>query len=269
MFRHGYIFHDMLAEVGPLNDGKVRTHRSLQLIYGVNKPFKIRLQGEWKTIRLCLIDQGVDHFISGEDDWQICFFVYPDSHLGHLLKTHILKDSSVSVLSQDENPSLINTEQPAVRPMSLQDVKGLLETFVFVFTGRKAYPRSGLSTATDLFQLVKGDNLSEMTLSEAASRLGREIEELSLEFKRETELDVRTWLMHVRMMRFFDSLEKMERIPDLEGLDSLARENGIAGLSGLDRLFEDFFGMPFVRWVNSDWGTVIMTEDHPSFMTYR
>ena len=267
MFRHGYIFHDMLAEVGPLNDGKVRRHRSLQLIYGVNKPYRIRLQGEWQTIRLCLIDQGVEHFISGEDDWQICYFIYPDSHLGYMLQSSILKGASVSVLSQDENPSLIRTEQPAVRPMSLMDVRGLLETFLYVFTGRKAYPRSGLDTAALLASETK--SLTELTLSETAEKLNRDIEELAQDFKRETEMDVRTWMLHLRMIRFFESLEKLDRIPDLQGLDALARTSGISGLSGLDRLFEDFFGMPYVRWVNSERGTVILTENKPVFLVYR
>jgi len=266
MFRHGYIFHDMLAEVGPLNDGKVRMHRSLQLIYGVNKPFRIRLKGEWQRIRLCLIDQGVEHFISGEDDWQICYFIYPDSHLGHMLKSSILKEASVSILSQDENPSLIKTEQPAVRPMSLDDVRGLLETFLFVFTGRKAYPRSGVSTAMTLAGQVR--SLKELTLSEAALSMDREIDDLAQDFKRETEMDVRTWMLHLRMIKFFESLEVLDVMPDLSGLDKLARESGISGLSGLDRLFEDFFGMPYVRWVNSERGTVILTESKPVFLTY-
>jgi len=267
MFRHGYIFHDMLAEVGPLNDGKVRMHRSLQLIYGVNKPFRIRLKGEWQTVRLCLIDQGVDHFISGEDDWQICYFIYPDSHAGHLLKSQILKDASVSILSHDENPSLIKTEQPAVRPMTLTDIRGLLETFIYVFTGRRACPRSGLTTARELADAA--GSLRELTLSEAAGLLNRDLDELAGDFKRETEMDVRTWMLHLRMIRFFESLEILESMPDLQGLDALARESGISGLSGLDRLFEDFFGMPYVRWVNSEKGTVILTENRPSFLVYR
>jgi len=267
MFRHGYIFNDMLAEVGPLNDGKVRRHRSMQLIYGINKPYRIRLNGEWQTIRLCLIDQEVEHFISGDDDWQICFFIYPDSHLGHLLKSSILKKSLISVLSQDENPSLIKTEQPAVRPMTLTDLRGLLETFVYIFTGRKAYPRNGLTTTRALSQII--ESLTERTLSEAAGRMNRDIEEIAQDFKRETETDIRTWMLHLRMIKFFESLEELSNMPDLQGLDVLARQSGISGLSGLDRLFEDFFGMPYVRWVNMDKGTVILTEKKPVFLVYR
>jgi AraC-like DNA-binding protein len=267
MFRHGYIYHDILAEVGPLNDGKVRNHRSLQLIYGVNKPYRIRLKGEWQDVRICLIDQGFDHFISGEDDWQICFFIYPDSQLGHLFKSEILKGASVSILSQDKNPSLINTEQPAVRPMSLADLRGLLETFIFVFTGRKAYPRTGLATVSVLSRLIL--TMTDLTLSEVARTLNRSPEDLALDFKRETEMDIRTWLLHNRMIRFFDFLEKEDRIPGPADLEKIARANGISGLNGLDRLFEDFFGMPYMRWVNSEKGTVVLTESVPTFLTYR
>ncbi|MDC7234359.1 MAG: hypothetical protein PQJ58_14090 [Spirochaetales bacterium] len=268
MFRHGYIYHDLLAEVGPLNDGKVRTHRCLQLIYGVNKPYRIRLQGEWQSIRLGLIDAGVDHFISGEDDWQICFFIYPDSPLGHLLKDHILKDSSVSVLSQDENPSLIKTVQPAVRPMSLEDVRGLLETILYVFTGKRAAERSGLTLAHRVRDLSCRGTLKEVTLSEIALELDSDINELAEGFKRETEMDVRTWLMHHRVINFFNTLEALDELPDFASLDTMARESGIAGLSGLDRMFEDFFGMPYLRWLNSDRGTIILTEDSPVFYVY-
>lgn len=267
MFRHGYIYHDLLAEVGPLNDGKVRTHRCLQLIYGVNKPLRIRLKGEWQSVRLCLIDEGVDHFISGEDDWQICYFIYPDSPLGHLLKGSILKESSVSVLSHDENPSLINTVQPAVRPMSLEDVRGLLETILFVFTGRRATPRTGLSVTRHLNDLLSSQD--ELTLSELAVRMDLDVNELANEFKRETEIDARTWLMHHRMIHFFDALEKLDEHPDFTAMDILVRKSGIAGLSGLDRMFEDLFGMPYLRWLNSDRGTIIITEKTPAFYHYN
>lgn len=268
MFRHGYIYHDLLAEVGPLNDGKVRTHRCLQLIYGVNKPLRIRLQGEWQSVRLCLIDQGVDHFISGEDDWQICYFIYPDSPLGHLLRTRILKDASVSILSQDENPSLIRTVQPAVRPMSLEDVRGLLETILYVFTGTRGAPRTGLSAVRELNEILGSGALKELTLSEIAGLMKMETGELADTFKRETEIDARTWLMHHRVILFFDALERLDRHPDLETMDRLVRASGIAGLSGLDRMFEDLFGMPYLRWLNSEKGTIILTEKDPLFQIY-
>lgn len=268
MFRHGYIYHDLLAEVGPLNDGKVRTHRCLQLIYGVNKPMRIRLQGKWESVRLCLIGEGVDHFISGEDDWQICFFIYPDSPLGHLLKDCILKGSVVSILSQDENPSLVKTVQPAVRPMSLDDVRGLLETILYVFTGRHAAPRKGMSVSRKLIELVNRNTLKDVTLSEIASRMDLSVNDLAVEFKRETEIDARTWLMHHRIILFFEALEKRDELPDFETMDALVRQSGIAGLSGLDRMFEDLFGMPYLRWLNSDKGTIILTEKNPVFYVY-
>ncbi len=269
MFRHGYIFHEMLAEVGPLNDGKVRTHRSLQMIYGVNKPFRIRLDGKWQPVRLCLIDSGVDHFISGEDDWQICYFIYPDSHPGRILRQEILKGASVSILSQDENPGRLRTVQSAARPMSLEDVRGLFESFVYLFTGKRAYPRPGLETVQTLLSLIRGAALKELTMSEAAGYLGRDRNELAELFKRETELDPGTWMLHLRMMRFFESLDRLDRIPDDSDLERLARSCGIAGISGLDRLFEDFFGMPYRRWVNEEPGTVILTEQESHFLFFQ
>lgn len=269
MFRHGYIFHEMLAEVGPLNDGKVRTHRSLQLIYGVNKPFKIRLQGKWEPVRLCLIDSGVDHFISGEDDWQICYFIYPDSHPGRILKEDILKGASVSILSQDENPARIRTEQSAARPMSLEDVRGLFESFVYVFTAKRAFPRPGLETAQTLFSLVRDDALKDLSMEEAARALKQDRDLLAESFKRETELDPGTWMLHLRMIRFFESLDRQDPIPDESGLDGLARSCGIAGIPGLDRLFEDFFGMPYRRWVNREPGTLILTEQTLNFLSFH
>ena len=259
----------MLAEIGPLNDGKVRTHRSLQLIYGVNKPFRIRLDGKWQPVRLCLIDGGVDHFISGEDDWQICYFIYPDSHPGRILKEIILKDASVSILSQDEDPGRIRTVQSATRPISLENVRGLFENFVYMFTGKRAYPRTDLEAVQSLSSLVRSDALKDLTLVEAAEVLGRDRHELAESFKRETELDVGTWMLHLRMMRFFDTLDSLDAIPEDTELDILARECGIAGLSGLDRLFEDFFGMPYRRWVNRETGTLILTEGNVEFLSYH
>ena len=259
----------MLAEVGPLNDGKVRTHQSLQLIYGVNKPFNIRLSGKWQPVRLCLLDSGVDHFISGEDDWQICFFIYPDSHIGYLLKDKILKGASVSILSQDEDPASSWSVQSAVRPMTPEDIRGLFESFVYVFTGKRAYPRTGLEMVQTLYAHIRNGTLDPLTMEEAAAVLGRDKEELAERFKRETELSLGTWMLHLRMMRLFEKLDRLDHLPDEGELDALTRASGIAGASGLDRLFEDFFGMPYRRWVNGEAGTVILTENKLQFLRFQ
>ena len=70
MFYHGYVFQTMLAAAGPLNDGEVRRTRTIQMVYGMNSSFKVRLNNTWHSSRCCVLDAEVPHYINGDGDWQ-------------------------------------------------------------------------------------------------------------------------------------------------------------------------------------------------------
>ena len=262
MFHHGYIFQTMLAEAGPLNDGQVRQHETLQLLYGVNRPFRIRLNDEWHKTRLCLLSEGVPHYINGDGDWQYCFYIYPDSHTGYLLKSSILKDSPVSVFSGEEKLGRLNVMPSAVRPIPAFDLKMLFEQIVYYFTGKRPCLRPDQPLLKKLRHGMYGEGIfSAADLSEFC---GMDSGELADQFKRMTEFNLDSWLLHQRMMIFFDRLERAEQRSDAQ-LDSLCRQSGFAGVDALDRLFCDFFGITYTRWAGAKSRSVIVTDHRSEF----
>ena len=262
MFYHGYIFQTMLAEAGPLNDGAVRQNRAMQLIYGVNKPFEIRLNSQWHKVRFCLLEENVPHYINGDGDWQFCFYIYPDSHTGYLLKSTILKKSPVSVFSNEVMSSSLDILPSAVRPVKPFDLKRIFEQIIYIFTGRMSSPRPDQPLLRELRRFLSDGVLPTSEGLAEACRMDQW--DLADQFKRITEFNLETWLMHQRMMRFFEILDQQSS-PDNFELDRLAREQGIGGTDALDRLFSDFFGITYTRWTGLNPGTVILWDKQPEF----
>lgn len=262
MFHHGYVFQTMLAEAGPLNDDKVRQHQTMQLLYGVNRPFSIRLNNEWHKVRFCLLDVDVPHYINGDGDWQYCFYIYPDSHTGHLLKSTVLKDSPVSVFSREDRSAGANIVPSVVRPISPFELKQLFEQVIYLFTGKKTRMRPNQPLIQELRKyMLEKDIYSSTPL---AKLCGMGMEELSDQFKRITEFSLESWLLHQRLMVLFERLDKQKVLSD-DIVDSLTRQSGIAGLDGLDRLFQDLFGIPYRKWTNSTVGSIILTDRQEEF----
>jgi len=269
MFRHGYIFQTMLADVGPLNDGRVHRHGTMRLIYGVNRPFRIRLDGSWHQARLCLLKEGVPHYISGDGDWQISYYVYPDSHTGHLLQSAVLRSAGASFMSQEENPARLDTVQPAVRPLPAEEIRSLLDSFIYLLTGKKGVPRQESPWLKNMIAAVRGwGDETELSLTDLARYLNEEPGDMADRFKRITEFPMESWLLHHRMMRFFGNLERLDYIPAEDELDGLIRKAGIAGTTGLDRIFGDLFGLNRSKWINGNPGTIIQTNEVPFFPYY-
>ncbi len=263
MFYHGYIFQTMLAVAGPLNDGEVHRIRTIQLIYGVNKSFKIRLNENWHSVRCCILDANVPHYINGDGDWQFCFYIYPDSHLGHLLSSTILKGSPVSIFSHEESSAKPRVIPSAVRPVSPVDLMDFFNEIIFIFTGKRPCSRPELPLIKELKKKVSQlDIVSGEALEEA---MGRPVQELANDFKRISEFSLDTWLLHHRMMRFFDLLDEQETPANEETLELLMKSAGIGGIDALDRLFYDFFGIPYTRWVSSETGTVVLSDQKIGF----
>lgn len=265
MFHHGYVYQTMLAEAGPLSDDKVRQHQTMQLIYGVNQPFNIRLNNEWHKVRFCLLDVAVPHYINGEGDWQYCFYIYPDSHTGHLLKSTVLKNSPASVFSREDSFGGAKIIPSAVRPIDPFELKKLFEQILYLFTGKTPRMRPDQPLLQDLRKFIVENEV--FSSGDLADLCGMEKEELSDQFKRLTEFSLESWLLHQRLMVLFEKIEKQTHLSD-NVLDSLARQSCIAGLDGLDRLFQDLFGIPYRKWTHSTVGSIILTDHQAEFPCY-
>ncbi len=253
----------MLAVAGPLNDGEVRRTRTMQLVYGINRSFKIRLNDTWHTSRCCVLDADVPHYINGDGDWQFSFHIYPDSHTGHLLKSTVLKNSPVSVFSHDRTSVKPAVLPSAVRPVLPFDLMEIFEQIIFLFTGRHPCVRPENPFLKEMRQQVARQEIISLEL--LARDAGLSPADLKSEFKRASEFDLDTWLVHRRMIRFFRALDERETFPSEDELVNLVKNAGIGGLDALDRLFKDFFGIPYSKWINRNVGTVILYDEKLGF----
>ena len=141
-----------------------------------------------------------------------------------------------------------------VRPVPPFDLMEIFEQIVYMFTGKHPCVRPENPFLKQLKKLVsQQDIISSEGLARSA---GLSPAELRYEFKRVSEFELETWLLHRRMIRLFRNLDQRETFPEKGELEDMAKKAGIGGLDALDRLFSDFFGTPYSKWINRNIGTV-------------
>lgn len=264
MFHHGYVFQTMLAESGTLRGGQVRRHRTMPLLYGVNRPFCLRLPGGEVETRLCLVREEQPYSIEGPPQWLLCYYLYPDSPAGQLLRRTQLGDAAVSHFPSEKAREL---KRPDLRPSAGQPLspfamKRLLEQLIFLFTGARAVPRPETPFLREIRRCAAEEEILSAEALARAAALSRE--ELGRRFARDAGIDADRWLLHRRLIAFFDEWERTGPL-SAEETDGLCRRKGIAGAEGLDRLFGDLFGLSYADWTALLPGSTVLTDRSGEF----
>jgi AraC-like DNA-binding protein len=152
-----------------------------------------------------------------------------------------------------------------VRPIPAEDLKNLFDQIVFLFTGRRSCARPDQSLLKEIRKHLRiKEVFSSLSLADLC---GLNSAELKDQFKRMTEFNLETWLLHQRIMLLFDRLENLDEMSE-DAVEALSRQSGIAGSGGLDRLFNDLFGIPYKKWVSFSTGSVILTDHRPEFFCF-
>ncbi len=239
-----YLFRHFLMGMGSFHDGKVISHGAMKLVFGINQPFRIRLQKNWYTARAALIDGECPHFLNGKGDWQILLWIDPDTSLWNLLHRRSLKG----------RPWVLhNVTVPPAMDEVIQTV------------GDTPDPRGALKLAEMLLRVYSGGTPIPSTWDEGVKKAFDSIDEnpgiigigtfkgLDEDFRRVVGIPLESYLHRRKWIQYLGL-----RHGGMPRQDSLEL-SGLTGWEGLSDWFEERYGLdlnilenhlPFVRVYN-------------------
>ena len=244
-----YLFRHFLMGMGSFRDDKVTSHEAMKLVFGVNRPFRIRLDQKWHEARAVLIGASVPHFLNGEGDWQIVIWIDADSTLGILMDARTLEGRPWAIHDVPASLSMGEVIQTVGDDSDPHGALQMAETLLRVYGGTIPVPANWDGKVKSIIRRIE-ENPGSVTLRSLSEDSGRSPEALEGDFRRiigsslENYLHRRKWAVYIRYRR-----EGMER-------DEALRRAGLPGWEGLRDRFKARYGLdldvlesdkPFVR----------------------
>lgn len=244
-----YVFRHFLMGMGTFRDDGVRSHTSMKLIFGVNRPFRIRLADQWLDARAALVAGGTPHFINGDGDWQIILWIEADSSLGILLEARTLEGRRFAVQGGEDKLAIDEVIQTAG---DLPDPAGALELaeiLLYAYGGVRPVGASWDNEIRDIVTLIEADP-GKQTVRSLADEAGCSVPELEADFRRVMGAALDDYL-HRRKISTYVGYRQ-------EGMkkDEALRRSGLPGWVGVSESFRARYGLdleilekqsPFVR----------------------
>jgi len=244
-----YLFRHFLMGMGSFRDGRVISHEAVKLVFGINQPFRIRLQNNWYTARAALLDGGCPHYLNGSGDWQIILWIDPGTSLQSLLRERSLKGQPWALHDVSVPPAVKEVIQTAGDTPDPGGALKLAEMLIRVYSGASAVP----STWDEEVRKIVGTidmNPGIVNLEILCREYDRSPSQLDADFRRvvgspiDNYLHRRKWIQYLGLRH--DGVDR----------DSSLRKAGLPGWEGLSDRFEERYGLdlntlenslPFVR----------------------
>ncbi len=244
-----YLFRNFLMGMGSFRDGKVISHEAMKLVFGINQPFRIRLEKYWYKARAVLLDGGCPHFINGKGDWQIILWIDPDTSLWNMLRGRSLKNRPWALHEALLPPGMTEVIQTAGDTPDPLGALRLAEMLIMVYSGAVAVPSNWDGEVRKAVEIIdRNPGLIDSSL--LGTELGRSIESLDEDFRRvagsplEDYIHRRRWIQYIAYRQAGKDRNEALRL------------SGLPGWEGLKDKFENRYGLdldmlenslPFVR----------------------
>ena len=222
--------------MGTFRDRKVASHGTMKLIFGINRPFKIRLDERWYGVRTALVDEHVDHYINGEGDWQIVLWISGDTSLGTALKIRSLKGRKWALHNAKVPRSLNDVIQTAGDEPDPQGALVLAETLIRVYGGIKGVPANWDDHVKRAVEEVDA-NPGVWSGQSLSAFFSRPFAELNADFKRVAGIGLDDYIHNRKWAAYLGFRQSgIDRRAALEAA-------GLPGWEGLKESFESRFGL--------------------------
>ncbi len=223
--------------------------QSMKLIFGINGPFRIRLDKSWFSVRTVLVDSRVPHCVDGEGDWQLVLWINMDTSVGKTMQDKVLKGRPWSSHKVNPPPAVGEVVQTAGDVPSPRGALRLAEVLLRVYAGCRAIPATWDERMKNLVRSIE-ENPGLVTSGSLVSDSGLSKLELDADFRRVLGSGIDSYLRRRKMMQFVELFN--------QGVEPEAalHSSGLPGRQGLADYFLDEYGLdlevlieskPFVR----------------------
>lgn len=222
--------------LGSFRDHRVESHEAMKLVFGINQPFKIRLEKKWYAPRAALLSCSCPHFINGDGDWQIVLWIDPGTSLWNILSERSLRDRPWALHDVKLPPSMDEVVQTAGDTPDPEGALRIAETLIQVYSGSRIVPATWDDQIKKAVAIIDRDpgGIDGRSLAES---FGMSFEDMDFDFRRvvgsglENYLHRRKWIRYIRL-----------RQNDIDRSTAL-RLSGLPGWEGLKERFESRYGL--------------------------
>lgn len=244
-----YLFRNFLMGLGCFRDAKVVSHDSMKMVFGINRPFKIRLDGKWQKGRAALIRGGTPHYLDGEGDWQIVLWIDPNTSLWSVLDRNSLKGRDWAIHDIEGPPALTEVIQTVGDTPDPRAALDLAELLVKVYSGARGVSANWDIRVNKALEIMEKDP-GGVDAASLAVRVGCPYYQLETDFRRVMGSGLEEYLHRRKWMGYI-----IFRQSGMNCQESLSA-SGLPGWEGLKDRFEARYGLdlnvldnslPFVR----------------------
>lgn len=231
-----YLFRHLLAGLGTFRDRRVISCESVKLVFGINQPFRIRLDGKWHRARTALVDRETPHFVVGRGDWQLILWVECDTSLGEVLRNTVLQDRPWALHDTGSTvPTGLLVQTVGDRP-DAYGVLRLVEDIAQVYTGVRPVPINWDDGVRDILESID-DDPGGSTVRGLVEKHGRSEETITGDFLRVVGEPLVGYLQRRKLAFYLDERRRGAT------RDAALRNAGLPGWDGLRDGFQQRFGL--------------------------
>ncbi len=244
-----YLFRHFLMGLGAFRDERVVSNEAMKLVFGINRPFRIRLEGEWVEARAALLSGGTPHFLNGDGDWQIVLWLERDSSLGILLDARVLEGRPWTVQGDIAELSMLDVIQTSGDFPDPPGALALAETLLAAYGGITPVPATWDNQIRSVINLIEANSGNE-TVQSLADSVSSPVADVEADFRRVVGAGLDDYLHRRKTALYVELRQNGEKRQDA------LRAAGLPGWEGMKERFASRYGLdlevldeqsPFVR----------------------
>jgi AraC-like DNA-binding protein len=217
----------MVIYTGPGGDAGLHSHHAIQLVWSLDTPFELIVEGEATRCQAALIPSGLPHSFSSDGDQLLIALIEPLGPRGN----------DLNLLATNLGRKCLDDRLPSFSPMDFDDpIRMVGETLGALLPELPTYPTLSPHVVAALAYLDEAIE-GKPSLKEAASAAGISPSRLTHLFTEEIGIPFRNFALWLRLRRVVD------QVSEGANLTEAAFAAGFSDSPHLSKVFREHFGM--------------------------
>ncbi len=233
-----FLWNGLALYLGEVRDASEHSHHALQIAVGLNRTFRLSLDGAWESHRMIVISPDRPHRFDGTGDVQAVLLLDPESKTAQRIIREHCHDGGVGAISPEPFERIIGEFREAL-PYSSEycDMKSLCDEFLYGLSGADYRCRPLDPRVERALAFMKVLRESKAPLSDVADAVGLSESRLAHLFTEQIGIPVRRYLLWLRL------IQAIEQILDNVSFTTAAHSAGFSDSAHLSRTFRRMFGI--------------------------
>ena len=233
-----FFWKSKVMAVGEAIDATPHSHHAIQIAVGINRCFRLKVNGVWQDCRAVIIDQDQLHQFNGKGDWQLLLLIEPESEIGIQIRREMLNDQPVKALDLE---GIIESVKKWLQPNQETLLYDHAEAIFYQIIDSLPVKRNtqvGLDERIEgVLAIIRSSELTELSIGRLAQSVYLSESRLGHLFKEQVGVPIRSYILWLKMMT------AIELIKEGSDFTTVAYQAGFSDSAHLSRTFRQMFGI--------------------------